>query len=155
VAEQRYRAVLEVISEGRTVTEVASQWGVSRQTLHGWLARYEAGGLEGLADRSHRPVGCPHQMPVPVEAAVLELRRQRPYWGPRRIALELKTSGSSRCRRSRRVYRFLVRAGVFDPGLRRRRGESFRRWERPGRWSCGRWMWWAGSRWPTGRPRKR
>ena len=55
MAEQRYRAVLEVISEGRTVKEVASQWGVSRQTLHGWLARYEAEGLEGLADRSHRP----------------------------------------------------------------------------------------------------
>jgi len=64
-------------------------------------------------------------MPASVEAAVLELRRQRPYWGPRRIALELKTSGSSRCRRSRRVYRCLVRAGVIDPGLRRRRGESF------------------------------
>ena len=55
MAEQRYRAVLEVISEGRTVKEVASQGGVSRQTLHGWLARYEAEGLEGLADRSHRP----------------------------------------------------------------------------------------------------
>ena len=53
--------------------------GVSRQTLHGWLARYEAEGLEGLADRSHRPSGCPHQMPASVEAAVLELRRERLY----------------------------------------------------------------------------
>jgi hypothetical protein len=32
VAEQRYQAVLEVISEGRTVTEVAAPWRVSRQT---------------------------------------------------------------------------------------------------------------------------
>ncbi|MBN9375855.1 MAG: helix-turn-helix domain-containing protein, partial [Cellulomonas sp.] len=55
VAEQRYKAVLAVVADGRMITEVAASWGVSRQTLHGWLARYEDGGLEGLADRSHRP----------------------------------------------------------------------------------------------------
>ena len=54
-----------------------------------WLARYEAQGLEGLVDRSHRPVSCPHQMPAAVEAALLELRRSRPYWGPRRLVFEL------------------------------------------------------------------
>ena len=63
VAGQRYLAVLAVIGEGRSVTDVAAAVGVSRQSLHGWLARYEAGGLEGLADRSHRPRSCPHQMP--------------------------------------------------------------------------------------------
>jgi transposase len=63
VAEQRYRAVLAVISEGRTVKEVAAAVGVSRQSLRAWLARYEAGGLEQLADGSHRPHSCPHQMP--------------------------------------------------------------------------------------------
>ena len=44
VAEQRYQAVLAVISDGRTVTETAAAVGVSRQTLHVWLARYEAAG---------------------------------------------------------------------------------------------------------------
>jgi DNA-binding NarL/FixJ family response regulator len=34
VAEQRYKAVLAVIAEGKTVTEVARDWRVSRQTLH-------------------------------------------------------------------------------------------------------------------------
>jgi transposase-like protein len=53
VAEQRYDAVLGVISEGRTVMEVASQWGVSRRTLHRWLARYEAD-RDSLAPRVHR-----------------------------------------------------------------------------------------------------
>ena len=89
VTEQRYDAVLGVISEGRTVLEVASQWGVSRRTLHRWLARYEAEGLEGLPDRSHRPERCPHQMAAEVEVLVLELRRAHRYWGARRLALEL------------------------------------------------------------------
>jgi hypothetical protein len=40
VAEQRYKAVLAVIADRRTVTEVARDLGVSRQTMHCWLARY-------------------------------------------------------------------------------------------------------------------
>jgi transposase len=42
VAEQRYQAVLTVISDGLSVSQVAEKVGVSRQTLHSWLARYEA-----------------------------------------------------------------------------------------------------------------
>jgi transposase len=67
VTEQRYRAVLAVIEDGLSVTEAAAKAGVSRQTLHSWLVRYAAGGLEGLADRSHRPSSCPHQMAAAVE----------------------------------------------------------------------------------------
>ena len=42
MAEQRYQAVLAVISDGLTISQVAEKVGVSRQTLHAWLARYEA-----------------------------------------------------------------------------------------------------------------
>jgi transposase len=55
VAEQRYQAVLAVISDGEKVADVAARFGVSRKTVHGWLARYEAGGLE---DRSTPPPAC-------------------------------------------------------------------------------------------------
>ena len=46
MSEQRYQAVLAVISDGETVTDVAARFGVHRKTVHGWLARYEADGLE-------------------------------------------------------------------------------------------------------------
>src|SRR2546423_6509469 len=75
VTEQRYKAVLAVIADGRTVGEVAGETGVCRQTMHRWLARYEGDGLEGLGNRSSRPTHCPHQMPPEVEAMVLEMRR--------------------------------------------------------------------------------
>ena len=39
VVEQRYQAVPEVRA-GATVTDVAERFGVCRQTLHEWLARY-------------------------------------------------------------------------------------------------------------------
>jgi transposase InsO family protein len=130
VAEQRYRAVLAVISDGRTVKEVAAGVGVSRQTLHAWLAKYEAGGLEQLADRSHRPRGCPHQMPPEVEAAVLEARRNHPSWGPRRIAFELNRRSPRVRVTESAVYRCLRRVGLVEPDGRRRRRKEWKRWER-------------------------
>jgi transposase-like protein len=63
VAEQRYRAVLAVISDGRTVTDVAAAVGVSRQTMHAWLAKYEAGGLEQLGDAPDGPPTPPPRPP--------------------------------------------------------------------------------------------
>jgi transposase len=130
VAEQRYRAVLAVISEGRTVKEVAAAVGVSRQSLHAWLARYEAGGLEQLADGSHRPHSCPHQMPAVVEAAVLEARRTHPPWGPRRIAYEITKRTPGLAVSESAVYRCLRRAGLIEADERRRRRKQWKRWER-------------------------
>jgi len=133
VAEQRYQAVLAVLADGLSVRQAAEKSGVSRQTLHSWLARYEAEGLDGLVDRSHRPRGCPHQMSGEVEAVVLELRRLHRYWGPRRIRHELQRRGlvPSRVLASESaIYRCLVRAGLIEPDRRRRRAERFKRWER-------------------------
>lgn len=130
MAEQRYVAVLAVISDGLSISQVAEKVGVSRQTLHSWLARYEAEGLEGLVDRSHRPVRCPHQMPASVEAVLLELRRSRPYWGPRRLVFELAKRKVSPVPSSSAVYRALVRAEMIDPSARDRRSRKWKRWER-------------------------
>jgi transposase InsO family protein len=130
VAEQRYQAVMAVISDGLSISQVAEKVGVSRQTLHTWLARYEAAGLEGLVDRSHRPVSCPHRMSAAVEAALLELRRSRPYWGPRRLVFELAKRRIGPVPSESAAYRALVRAGMIDPGLRDRRSRKWKRWER-------------------------
>src|SRR6202521_2815810 len=130
VTEQRYKAVLAVIGDGRTVSEVATDWGVSRRTMHRWLVRYEGDGLEGLNNRSHRPAQSPHQMPPAVEAMVLEMRRSHPYWGARRIASELVRKRVERAPSESAVYRCLVRAAVIDPISRQRRRETWKRWER-------------------------
>nr|WP_189788437.1 IS481 family transposase [Streptomyces capitiformicae] len=130
VVEQRYRAVLAVLA-GATVTEVAAQLGVSRQTVSGWKSRYAASGLAGLVDRSRRPASCPHQASAEVEAAVCELRRKHPRWGPRRIAHVLERAGVVDPVPSRMtVYRILVRHGLVEPGVRRRKRSDYKRWQR-------------------------
>jgi transposase InsO family protein len=126
----RGQAVLAVIAQGETVKDVAARWGVSRQSLHAWLAKYEAGGLEGLGDGSHRPVSCPRQMPAAVEVAVLEMRRAHPYWGARRIAFELARGKSGPTPSESVIYRCLVRAGVIEGRPRRGADRRWKRWER-------------------------
>ena len=70
------------IERGEPKIVVATQFGVSRQTLHTWLTRYAQHGLAGLIDRTHRPESCPHQADAVVETRVCELRREHPWWGP-------------------------------------------------------------------------
>jgi transposase len=69
VVEQRYQAVLQVL-DGILVTEVAERFGVARQTVHRWAARYRDGGIDGLADRSHAPKAHPWRISAEVEAVI-------------------------------------------------------------------------------------
>jgi transposase InsO family protein len=132
VVEQRYQAVLAVIRDGVPVVEVAGRFGVSRQAVHRWLRWYEDQGLGGLANRSHRPPRCSHQMAAAVEVWVLETRRRNPDWGPRRLVHEARKAGVDPVPSRSGIYRALKRADLIDPAARRRRDRRFRRWERGG-----------------------
>jgi transposase InsO family protein len=130
VAEQRYRAVLEVL-DGGSVTEVGRRYGVARQTVHKWLRRYAAdGGLANLVDRSSRPGSCPHQLPAAVEVRVIALRWEHRGWGPARILHQLAREQVTPLPGRSSVYRALVRNGLIDPTKRRRKRADYRRWER-------------------------
>jgi transposase InsO family protein len=130
VMEQRYQAVLAVVQDGWKVTEVAARLGVSRQSVHAWIARYEQGGLAALADRSHRPSACPHQISAEVEAQICELRREHPGWGPRRIEHQLAKRGVEPVPGRSSIYRCLKRHGLIELRRRRKRRDEFRRFER-------------------------
>src|SRR5215471_1335593 len=128
VVEQRYRAVLQVL-DGIPVTEVAERFGVARQTVHRWVARYRDSGIDGLTDRSHAPKEHPWRISAQLEAVICELRRAHRRWGPRRLVFELGRRGYPGLSRST-VYRVLVRHQLIEPVPRRKRRERYRRWER-------------------------
>lgn len=130
VMEQRYQAVMAVVQDGWKVSEVADRLGVSRQSVHKWIARYEAGGLPALADRSHRPQSCAHQISPELEALICELRRQHPGWGPRRILHQLGKQGIDPLPGRSSIYRCLKRHNLIELRRRKRRRDEFRRWER-------------------------
>ena len=129
LVEQRYKAVQEVL-DGATVTDVARRNGVARQTVHDWLRRYATNGLAGLIDKSSKPDRSPLQMSPSVEAAIVEMRRKHPGWGPRTIAYQLAVAGIDPLPGRTSIYRCLVRHRLIEPAPRRRRRQDFKRWER-------------------------
>jgi transposase InsO family protein len=130
LVEQRYQAVLEVLNDGAAVADVARRYGVARQTVHAWLRAYAAEGLGGLADRSSRPLSCPHQMDPRVEARIVEMRREHPRWGSRTILFWLEREGVVPVPGRTSVDRCLVRHGLITPQPRRRKRGDYKRWER-------------------------
>ena len=133
VVEQRLDAVREVLA-GADVIEVAARYGVHRSTVHRWVGRYLVGQLAGLADRSHRPKGCPHQVPAEVEAAVAEMRRKHPRWGSRRIRLEMlrRPVEGVVVPSERTIDRALIRQGLLRSRPRKKPRSAYIRFERPG-----------------------
>jgi transposase InsO family protein len=66
--------VERVLVQGRPVSHVAKELGVSRQCAHRWVRRFLAEGGPGLGDRSCRPHRSPRRTSAEVEARVLALR---------------------------------------------------------------------------------
>jgi transposase InsO family protein len=130
LVEQRLAAVLEVLNDGATVTDVARRYGVGRRSVHRWLKAYAAQGLAGLADRSSRPLSCPHQMRPEVEARVVAMRREHPGWGPKTVLFWLRKEGIDPLPGRTSVERCLIRHGLVTPQARKRKRSDYKRWER-------------------------
>jgi transposase InsO family protein len=109
---------------------VAIKFGVSRQAVHSWLKRYEAGGLEALREQSSRPKSSPRQIGGTIEARIAELRRHHPSWGPVRIRWQLQRENVSPLPSESSIYRALRRSGLIEEKSRRKKLGNFKRWER-------------------------
>jgi transposase InsO family protein len=73
-----FRAKLMAMhQQGVTLTALSAEFGVAREVLSRWWARYEADDVIGLQPRSRRPRTSPTQTPPRVERRILGLRAQR------------------------------------------------------------------------------
>ena len=91
VMEQRHQAVLEVLVQGTTVTEVASRYGVHRKSVHAWIRRYKAAAwrpwptgrtvlaaIPGRSTRSSRRSSASCAGPIPAGTATAGPRARAP-----------------------------------------------------------------------------
>jgi transposase InsO family protein len=85
-----------------------------------WVARYKAGGIEGLQDRSSRPRRLYRPTPAAIVEQVEALRRQR--WTGKQVAAEVGVSPATVSRILRRLG--LNRIAALEPA------EPIRRYER-------------------------
>ena len=118
--------------EGRSVSEVARDYRVSRQWAYTLLARYDQDGDAGLEPRSRRPHGNARGTPQAVEDRIVELRKQLVDdgldAGAHTIAWQLAHE-LDRVPAPSTIWRILVRRGFVTPEPRKRPRSS---------WSCAR-----------------
>jgi transposase InsO family protein len=112
--------VRAVVDCGLSKAAAARQFHTTPKTVAKWIERFEAEGVEGLRDRSSRPLSSPSQARPAVCAAVEALRRQR-HTG-KQIAAEVGVSPATVSRILRRLG--LNRLSALEPA------EPVRRYER-------------------------
>src|SRR5258708_36084392 len=86
---------------GVSTAEAARQFNTPPKTVAKWVERFRAEGVDGLRDRSSRPLSLPSQTPPSKCTAVEALRRQR-HTG-KHIAIEVGVSPATVSRILRRL----------------------------------------------------
>jgi transposase InsO family protein len=84
VMEERFRFVTRRL-EGESMAALCREFGISRKTGHKIFARYREHGLEALGDRPRAPGRVANRLPMPLECAIVALRREKPHWGARKL----------------------------------------------------------------------
>jgi transposase len=123
VMDERLRFVSRLL-DGKAMSEVCREFGVSRKTGYKIFGRYKEHGLEALSDRSRRPVRYANQLPAPIEAMVVAFKQEKPHWGARKIRelLVRRLAGDVRVPAKSTIHAVLHRHGLVQvPGRPRRR----------------------------------
>jgi transposase InsO family protein len=110
------------------VAQLARQFGISRKTAYKWLDRFAAGGVQALDDRSRRPHTSPTRSHHELEQAVLQLRRQHPAWGGRKLRVLLQARGHAHVPSASTITAILRRHDCLD-GARAGQARDWQRFE--------------------------
>jgi transposase InsO family protein/transposase len=116
----REEMVRAVVDGGQNCAAAARKFNTTPKTVAKWVKRFRAEGVDGLRDRSSRPLSSDGQTPQATCDAIEVLRRQR-YTG-KQIAVEVGVSPATVCRVLKR--RGLNKLSALEPA------EPIRRYER-------------------------
>ena len=97
----REAMVRSVLEGGLSKADAAYQFNTTPKTVAKWVERFRTEGVEGLQDRSSRPLSLPSQTPAATCAIVEALRRQR-HTG-KQVAAEVGISPATVSRVLRRL----------------------------------------------------
>lgn len=73
------------LKKGERVSELCSEYGISRKTGHKFKKRFEEAGAAGLFDQSRAPRHIPHKTSPEVTELVVAERIKHPDWGPKKL----------------------------------------------------------------------
>jgi len=109
--ELKREFVLAATGPGANVAQLCRDFGISRNNGYKWIRRFKAEGKAGLQERSRRPrKTC--ETSGEVVLRLIELRREYPRWGPKKLRALLITGGYRGALPSTKtITRILDRAG--------------------------------------------
>jgi transposase InsO family protein len=73
-----------------SISELSESYGVSRKTIYKWIERYVSQGEAGLAELSKAPYHHPNATPEDTIKVILDMKKQRMKWGPRKVIAKLR-----------------------------------------------------------------
>jgi len=101
---------VERATNGERVADLCREFGVSRQTGHKWIKRFEQHGYEGLEERSRRPKSAPLATAEELVVATLKEREAHPRWGADKLHRLLSKRFGAQTPSKRTIVRILKRA---------------------------------------------
>ena len=75
---------------GERMSDLCVEYGISRKTGYKFKERYDRLGPVGLYDLSRRPIRSPGRTPEVIRDLIVELRREHPTWGPKKLVEVLR-----------------------------------------------------------------
>ena len=109
--DQRRSLAYQVLVQGVSLSQAAREFGVSRPTARLWRDRAIEMGIGELAESSRRPRESPTATDASLIEALLEARRQYPFWGAKKL-LEVLWPGERKPLSLRTANRVIARAGL-------------------------------------------
>ena len=102
--------------------ELCRRSEITRQTGYKWAKRYKEAGEAGLEEHSRAPHDCPHALSEGVADAIVQLRREHPRWGPRKLRAYLQARQPHRSwPAASSIGCLLSQEGLTHPRRQRRR----------------------------------
>jgi transposase InsO family protein len=142
------RSATALAGQVENVAAFCRERQISRQTFYKFRARSDEQGIDGLKDRSRRPVSSPGQTSAEVEELVLRRRKQLLEQGldhgPQSIRWSLQRDGNTGLPSRSTIWRILTRHGVITPQPRKRPKSATKRFtfDRPSECWQSDWTQW-------------
>jgi len=89
VEDERLRFVARLL-DGEKMAPLCREFDISRKTGYKIFNRYKDIGLDGLRDRTRRPMRYANQLPFQIESRIVQLKKERPNWGAPKVRERLR-----------------------------------------------------------------
>lgn len=111
MTDQRREFVIKALAAGANLSALCAEYGITRKTGRQWRERARHDGLNGLRERSRRPLCSPARLQEEDLCHLVMLKMAWPNWGPKKLC-QLYREGRGKPLAVSTCHRVLKAAGL-------------------------------------------